>query len=96
MKGRSAEYQKCRLAAYLKTEETQKLNDDELIMDMFQILTSGSYGFVTHVSHLPVLAAHQHQKWCYYGLLVEALERPVDARQLHVERDCKAVSVCMR
>ncbi|KAK9822960.1 hypothetical protein WJX74_009114 [Apatococcus lobatus] len=48
VRARPADYQKSRLAAYLKTEETQMLNDDELIMDMFQVLASGTYGLVTH------------------------------------------------
>ncbi len=41
------------MAAYLKTEETKALNDEEIIMDMFQMLVFGTYGLITQVT-MPV------------------------------------------
>ena len=55
---RPSEYSFCRMAAYLKTPESQKLNDDELIMDMFQMLVFGSYGLVTQVCSASAINIH--------------------------------------
>ncbi len=52
------------MAAYLKTEETKSLNDNEIIMDMFQMLSFGTYGLITQV---PV---HLH---CQPRLLLDML-----------------------
>lgn len=43
-------YSQCRLAAFLETEDTKKLTDDEIIMDLYQVLVFGTYGLVTQVS----------------------------------------------
>lgn len=40
------------LATYLQQPESQRLNDDELIMDMFQMLVFGTYGLLTQVKQL--------------------------------------------
>ncbi len=59
VRAKPKDYSKSRLAAYLKNKETQMLNDDELIMDMFQVLASGTYGLVTHVGHYPLFTAQE-------------------------------------
>ncbi|KAK9836752.1 hypothetical protein WJX74_007457 [Apatococcus lobatus] len=46
LRSQPKEHGKALLAAYLQTPESQKLNDDELIMDMFQMLVTGTYGLL--------------------------------------------------